>query len=540
DDSHFLSAGLSAQDVHGYYITEREGCSLKVFPIDMHLRYLIPFRQPHEVVEYLMELKQSGVSIITYGDDGEKFGMWPGTHKWVIEEGWLRKFFDEIIRASDDIEIVPLCQVIDTCSPRGRIYLPTASYQEMMEWSLFAEQGRVYEDLVKQAKKKDEWKDLRGFLRGGMWDNFFAKYPESNLMHKKMLKISSLVRQCNEPQDALRHLLMSQCNCAYWHGLFGGIYIASLRHAVYENLLKAESIIDQQRFADTSWIVEMMDHDLDGRDEVLISGREMNCYISPYSGASVFALEFKPAAYNFSNILMRHPEIYHKDIIKSGTEHENHGMNEPLSIHDIPRKVEDGYKDLLVYDLYPKYSFITHYLDAEPSFEAILKMNSIDAVNGSLIPFELTSTVQEKDRVNLVFKGVQKEVAIDKTFLFDSHDTVIVSHDIHPVKADSFIVLEFNVMSVSADRPLVDGDVPAEDRGSFNAKNVTVVDKVKGACLSLESDSPWDVCVVPIECISQSEDGFEKTFQGWSIYFSRKTSQPVPEIRARMQQICQS
>lgn len=60
DDSHFLSAGLCPEDVHGYYITEREGYPLKVFPIDMNLRYLIPFKEPGEIIEYLLRLRSRG------------------------------------------------------------------------------------------------------------------------------------------------------------------------------------------------------------------------------------------------------------------------------------------------------------------------------------------------------------------------------------------------------------------------------------------------------------------------------------------------
>ena len=45
DDTHFLAAGLTPDDIHGYYLTEREGFSIKVFPIDMHLRYMIPFKE---------------------------------------------------------------------------------------------------------------------------------------------------------------------------------------------------------------------------------------------------------------------------------------------------------------------------------------------------------------------------------------------------------------------------------------------------------------------------------------------------------------
>ncbi|HPR50784.1 MAG TPA: DUF1926 domain-containing protein [Deltaproteobacteria bacterium] len=535
DDSHFLFAGLSAKDVHGYYVTEREGHSLKVFPIDMHLRYLIPFRQPHEVVEYLLELKHRGIHVITYGDDGEKFGMWPGTHKWVIEQGWLRHFFDEIAKYSDDIEIVPLSYVVDMFPANGLIYLPTAAYQEMMEWSLFAEQGRVYEDLVKQAQKRKEWTVYRGFLRGGMWDNFFAKYPESNLMHKKMLKVSDLVREYDGSGDAQRHLLMAQCNCAYWHGLFGGIYIASLRHAIYEHLLKAESIIDAQRFVDTSLALEVCDHDLDGRDEVLISGRRLNCYISPHMNASIFALEFKGSAYNFSNILMRHPEIYHKDIERGGPEHGDWEPQEPLSIHDIPHVVAAEYKDLLIYDTYRKNSFLTHYLDSAPSIETVLKTNRMDTSLTALTAFELTATAYQEDSLELTFKGVQHSIHIEKKYLYNPQGTITLAHAIRPARDDYWIALEWNLMTLSAEKPTVDGVLMEQDRGRYRAKNVAITDTDKGVTLNIESGSLWDVCIVPIECVSQSEEGFEKTFQGWSIYFMRKGELSIPEVLVRVE-----
>ena len=36
------------------------------------------------------------------------------------------------------------------------------------------------------------------------------------------------------------HLYRSQCNDAYWHGVFGGLYLNHLREAAYSNLLRAE------------------------------------------------------------------------------------------------------------------------------------------------------------------------------------------------------------------------------------------------------------------------------------------------------------
>ena len=34
-------------------------------------------------------------------------------------------------------------------------------------------------------------------------------------------------------EQARRALYRGQCNCSYWHGAFGGIYLPHLRNAVY-------------------------------------------------------------------------------------------------------------------------------------------------------------------------------------------------------------------------------------------------------------------------------------------------------------------
>jgi len=528
DDSHFLSAGLCPEDVHGYYMTEREGFPLKVFPIDMQLRYLIPFKEPHEIINYLRHLKGRGVKVITYGDDGEKFGMWPGTHKWVLEQGWLRRFFDGMLQVSNEIEIIPLSEALDTYAPTGLTYLPTATYQEMMEWSLIAPQGRYYEDLVKRAKEEHDWDRRRGFLRGGMWDNFLSKYPESNLMHKKMLKVSNLVHAHGDDPLALKHLFMAQCNCSYWHGLFGGIYIGALRHAVYENLLKAEQIIDAKQLSGRSWIMEQSDHDMDGRKEILISGRILNCYISPHVNASVFALEYKPKQYNLSNILMRHPEIYHKDVMNPKPRKKDEG--EHLSIHDIAHESPEEFKNLLIYDTYPRNSFITHYLKTPASVEKIIKENRIESSLIPHLPFNLVNDIKSDAGIELTFSGVQGDLEILKTYRYDANGLISLSHEVKPMDGDAWIVLEWNIFILTNAKPLVDSQTMEGDRGVFRARGVQFHDEWKGVQVSIRSDAFWVVCVVPIECVSQSEEGFEKSLQGWSIYFMQQCHDKVPDI----------
>ena len=53
DDFHFKNAGLTAEQLHGYYVTEDDGQVLNVLPGSEPLRYKIPFREPHETIDIL-------------------------------------------------------------------------------------------------------------------------------------------------------------------------------------------------------------------------------------------------------------------------------------------------------------------------------------------------------------------------------------------------------------------------------------------------------------------------------------------------------
>ena len=530
DDSHFMAAGLAPGEVHGHYITEREGECLKIFPIDMQLRYLIPFKEPHEVIAYLLRLRDRGVRVVTYGDDGEKFGMWPGTHQWVIQQGWLRRFLEEVSRREGEIEVIPLAEALDRFSPQGRVYLPTASYQEMMEWSLFCAQGRLYEDLIDAAKADGSWELKRAFFRGGMWDNFLAKYPESNRMHKKMLYISDLMRVHDMPPEALRYLLRSQCNCAYWHGLFGGVYIRELRQAIYENLLEAEACVDARRLQARPWVLEEFDYDRDGNAEILVSGRDLNCHFAPHTNAAVFALEYKPARLSLSNILMRHAEIYHRAITEEKVPAPSGDRGDtPLSIHDITRATE-GLEEMLVYDAYPRYSFMTHALTGVPVPEDILRQNHVRESLTADLDFELVRQEERGQDLVLSFVGERDALRIVKTYVYDPDGRIVLSHAITGGEDVTYVALEWNLMLPSGAPPRVDDRLLEGDRGCSTAKKVEFCDEKCHVHVVLQSESPWEVIVAPIECVSQSESGFEKTFQGWCLYWLREREKGLPDV----------
>ncbi|HHX73768.1 MAG TPA: DUF1925 domain-containing protein, partial [Firmicutes bacterium] len=216
DDAIFKKAGLTEEQTLHYYLTEEGGEKLFLFPISEKLRYLVPFADPQKTVDYLAgAATPQGDRVVVLADDGEKFGSWPGTAKHVYEKKWLEKFFDLLSENSDWLSVTTFSEYLHSRPPAGLIYLPAGSYREMEEWS------------------------------GGSWRNFFTRYPESNQIHKKMLHVREKIQLLPEgPQKkaAQEYLWAGQCNCAYWHGVFGGLYLNFLRSALYSRLIAAEEL----------------------------------------------------------------------------------------------------------------------------------------------------------------------------------------------------------------------------------------------------------------------------------------------------------
>ncbi len=146
DDYHFKLAGLENRDLFGYYVTEENGHSIKVFPGSEELRYRIPFKDVDNVMSYLKEVSMAGGSpLLTMADDGEKFGLWPDTYKHCYEDDWLNRFFSALEENSDWIETTTFAGHQERFYPNGMVYLPAASYREMGEWTLPPDSALDYE-----------------------------------------------------------------------------------------------------------------------------------------------------------------------------------------------------------------------------------------------------------------------------------------------------------------------------------------------------------------------------------------------------------
>ena len=339
DDTMFHSVGIADEDLTGPFVTEHDGRPLLVYAGDRQLRYLIPYKRVERVIHYLEG--SEGDRLFVYADDGEKFGEWPETFERVYEKGWLESFFTTLEEAGDWLELTTLGEHSESAPPKGRVYLPSSSYDEMMTWALPSD-ARLTLGKVRRELQNEDPQGLLPFLRGAPWRSFFAKYPEVNHLQKRMLHVSAALRSTDDvPHDAFKELYRSQCNCAYWHGAFGGVYLSFMRGALWHHLLRAESMLPGGGSGPN---VQEIDIDADALPEVVMTAPWGRAVFSPAEGGTLIELDDWRGAANLLAVVARHKEAYH-------VEDEN-----PISDDDEDDEMEaiqaraDVDRDSLVFD----------------------------------------------------------------------------------------------------------------------------------------------------------------------------------------------
>ena len=349
DDIHLKRAGVTGKDLFRPCITEDSGRTVRLLGSNRELRYTIPFSSVEHVMDKLREMHEAGSEMVFYGDDGEKFGVWPGTHKLCYEDRWLDRFLSELESADWLDSILP--SEAAGIEPAGPFYIPASSYTEMGEWTLHGLQKDEYDDMREQLKTQGRADAAETFFSGGFWRNFLSIYPESKELHGRILSAESLVRR-SDSTEALHHFWRSQCNCAFWHGVFGGIYLPHLREAVWKELHKAEwkALHTVKGYP----LVITCIANGDRHAETVIVSMNQSLLIHPDRGLTVSELTFlhtdgEPVP--FGHVLSRQLEEYHKSIPGKGI------SDEVKSIHDGMISKEEGLSGRITVDRWRRLCF---------------------------------------------------------------------------------------------------------------------------------------------------------------------------------------
>lgn len=549
DDIHFRYAGIEENDLLGYYITERLDKNLIIFPIDKFLRYSIPFKQPGETIEYFRKKSDiNGSAAFVYGDDGEKFGLWPETHKLVFEEKWLRNFIEAILKEKWIRTVLP-SEHIKKNPPKGRVYLTQGSYFELSEWALPSASALKLININNEIKGWKRENDFYPFLKGGIWNNFLNKYPESNAINKRSILLSREIddyeREFNaDCREEKKELYRGECNCAYWHGLFGGIYLNNLRHALYRHILMAEKLLLERKGNSIMSIVQK-DYWNEGKEQILIRNRNQSVIIVPHLGGAVSEFGIYNKSFNIFNLLSRKFEAYH-EVLKNYNDdaQHNNGNNEVKSIHDRIVVKEPGLKKYLVYDKNRRYSFKDIFFKEIPSPEDIM-LNKADIFECAGLDYYY-DIIRDSSRITTALSRTlefrNEKITIAKAFTIND-DSTGISADYKISGGSGYFGIELNINLLGghdADRyyeiPGAQGkELFLDTSGLYkDIKSFSLTDRFSGFKIYINT-SEATLITYPVYTVSQSDAGFEKNFQGSCIILVYKIHQNPMEANLSIQ-----
>ena len=308
-DGEALGGGLYGDNGHtgrvGHHpvLTEDQGKTLLLLPLAHDLSGRMFTVSPETIIDELREIALRGngagehqrplVSLIFNGSD---IGFSEQVSRQNI--AWFEEFLKLLAANRDWISVGTPHRVLRSYQPRRRRYAPVSSLAGMMSWLY-----RVVPELP--SNNDDMWRSFRSVME---------VYPESGRLYAKMQHTHVLVNQVRgdkyRKMTAREELWRGQSHFAYWHNPTGGIYRSNLRKATYAALIEAEKTTREQGIFIPS--LSRVDVDLDGEDEVLYQGNEINAYLDR-SGACMFELDYLAKNWNYLDTFRRRPEPFHDE-----------------------------------------------------------------------------------------------------------------------------------------------------------------------------------------------------------------------------------
>lgn len=517
DDYHFISMGFHKDSLYGYFVTEQDGVKMNIFPIDQKLRYIIPFKEPEEILSYTDEIVEKGGKSAIIFDDGEKFGVWPKTYEWVYEKGWLKRFFESFIDRKG-IVFKHFYQFVEENKPLGLAYLPLTSYKEMGEWSLFADKFTQMERFISFVKRS-EFADVADiFVKGAHWKNFFVKYPESNHIHKRILKISEKAKELkNDYLDDL--LYRAECNDVLWHGIFGGIYLPNLRDNAFRYIIKAEKEIEKmEKLPD----VTMDDLLMDGYGTATLRNDKVNLLFTAKHGGQLKSFDIKAFEINILNTLSRRWEGYHDALLSSDKVSDEELSTGITTIHEMKVSLDEDIKKQIAFDWYDRNSFVDHFVESFTSDDiAMTRYRELGDFANQPFDMERKDGAVSFKRSGGIYLDKRYDTFLEKQFSLEDdklHFSISIDTDFD---GDLWYLMEMNFHFFEYENLTINKKA---FKKSFDTTTKKIEIDAGNISLKIVLNKSTDMFAYKVDTVHQSEQGVDFTTQGVAFVFPYKFS----------------
>ncbi|TVR67450.1 MAG: DUF1926 domain-containing protein [Spirochaetaceae bacterium] len=401
-------------------LTEDQGKILTVLPVAYRMSEKMFERTPEEMILFLKGLRDASPGQDTRpGQHPAVALMFDGTRIGYNQEQtsasvqWYNRFLDLVTENRSWIHVDTPGGLVQRIKPTARCYAPESTFDNLMAWmpgSGTAPSG--------SKERKSRSRGLPASFRSVM-----EIYPESARLYSRMQHTHLMVNQIRGDKyrkiTAREELWRGQSNYAYWLNRSGGIYRSNLRKATYGALIEAEKSTRERGVFIPA--MSRIDVDLDGREEVLYQGNEINAYLHR-SGAILFELDYIPRNWNYLDTFQRRREPFHDDAtIAAG------------------------------YDSWPRSAFVDHLLVPEQGAGDFARGERRQLCDISALEYEVRSLDKEHNTVTFLGRCVtdkgRSALEIRKTYRFIKN-RIEVEYQVAntgPGAIDAFFAVELNL-----------------------------------------------------------------------------------------------
>ncbi len=371
-------------------------------------------------------------------------------------------------------------------------------------------------------------------LRGGFWRHFLVKYAEVNTMHHLGLRASRKVHAMSPgaPRARAREALWAgQCNCPYWHGVFGGVYLPHIRGAAFSHLITAEAIADGTAHPAPYADSETEDLDGDGRPDIRLATDAAVCTVSPARGGSVVEWHDRPSRRHLGNVLTRRPEVYHAALRDDAAEHDRTegGAPEPGDT-GVPPLAQAELMRWFAYDRVRRPALRVHLLSPDVTSEQLARDEQDElgefAWGDYAARVERTPTAIRALLTRRVLVG-DGECVVERTLEAAAghrgltHTTRVRWSGKAPLVAVLDEEWNLGVFGTPDDVTIDAGGGPQslhEVTAREGCERIEVLERYSGLKIELAPSEAAEVWALPLFTISNSEGGIEKNFQGTMLH----------------------
>jgi len=282
-----------------------------------------------------------------------------------------------------------------------------------------------------------------------------------------------------------------------------------------------------------------LDFDADGREEIELTSSKFAAVVKPSDGGTLPILDFRPTAVTLINSLQRRVEAYHSKL-----ENAAQFAAKVASIHDQTLTKELGLEKKLKYDRWARNSFRLLLFDPGKTFADYdaLRLEETAVFAGG--DFQVTRASAQEIQVNLkaplrhVIASAGPDCVLDVTKVLRFEDRphgfdVLCRFDfvlkesqgpgdsgMGPAKFTAGLESVVNFLAPNVPDRFVEfasERKPLEWGGAIEGGHVRFADEWQDVAVAIEGSGASQTWVSPIETVSESEEGFERVYQGSQI-----------------------